>query len=866
LKESDIPSLREKFGYNELPEKKKVSDLHLLAAQFKNILVLILIAAAVVSFFLNELLDAIAISVILVINATLGFYQEKKAEKALEALQKIAAPEAKVIRDGETSFIKSRNLVPGDVIILEVGDKVPADARIIYLLNLKVDESVLTGESTPVEKIEDVINKDVSLPEMKNMVFSGTTVVYGHCKAIITSIGQRTEFGKIAKALEQPEDETPLQKKLGKLGKQLSLFILAITGVVFFAGYFQGIDPVEIFLTSIALAVAAIPEGLPTVVTITLAIGMLRMSKRNAIVRKLSSAETLGTTTVICSDKTGTLTVNQMTVKKIYVADDVVDVSGEGYSTAGNFTKHGKKIENDEIKLLLVNGILCNNSEMSKDVIGDPTEIALIVSANKYGISDLRKSYKKLNEVSFDSERKMMSVVYRMKNKNIMYTKGAVEEVLKRCKFIYHNGNRHVLTSQERKKIIGINKTFASSALRVLAFAYRETKGENDLTEKDLTFVGLQGMIDPPRKEVKFSINSCRDAGIKIVMITGDHKDTAVAIAKELGMIKSGDKVLTGMELDKLSDKEFSQIVEDVSVYARVSPEHKVRITQTLKKKRHIVAMTGDGINDAPALKKADIGIAMGITGTDVTKEASDMILTDDNFSTIVNAVEEGRGIYDNIKKFIYYLLSANLAEVMVIFIAIMFIADPITGTILLPLLPLQILWMNLVTDGLPALALGIEPKEPDIMKRKPRNPKESILNKNSIYLMLIVSTIITIGTLWVFTSEISSGVNHARTMAFTTIVMFELFAAMNFRSDHPITEIGFFTNKKLLLAIASSMLLQLMVVYIPFFGSIFQTTFLSLNDWIKIILVSSSIFFILEGRKYLSRMQRKKVINITDE
>jgi len=857
LEEGQAKTLLDEYGYNELPEKKKASDLQLLAEQFKNILVLILVAASVISFFLGEVLDAIAITVILLINAFLGFYQERKAERALEALKKIAAPKAKVIRDGETKTIESKNLVPGDVIILEMGDKVPADARIVEQLNLKIDESILTGESVPVEKIHDKIEKDVIVAEMKNMVFSGTTVVYGRCRAIIVSTGQKTEFGKIAKALEEEEEQTPLQKKLEKLGKQLSMIILAVTAIVFISGWIEGLDPVNMFLISISLAVAAIPEGLPAIVTITLAVGMVRMAKKNAIIRKLSAAETLGATTVICSDKTGTLTVNQMTVKKIYVPGEIVDVTGEGYSIKGEFLKDGKKIEREDMKLLLAAGLLCNNSQLGKEAVGDPTEIALIVSALKYGLEDIRKNCTKINEISFDSNRKMMSVVCKMNNRNIMYTKGAVEEVLKRCRFIYRGGGKELLTTQERNDILKINSAFASDALRVLGFAYKEDGNE----EKDLVFIGLQGMIDPPRKDVKYSINRCQEAGIKVVMITGDHRETAVAIAKELGLLKDEkkQKILTGLELDKLNDKEFSKIVEDVSVYARVSPEHKVRITDSLKKKKHVVAMTGDGINDAPALKKADIGIAMGISGTDVSKEASDMILTDDNFATIVSAIEEGRSIYDNIKKFIYYLLSCNIAEVMIIFIAIMFIRDPTTAAVLLPLVPLQILWMNLVTDGLPALALGVEPKEPDVMSRKPRNTQESIINKRSILIMLIISCIITIGTLWVFLTELPNGLNHARTMAFTTIVFFELFVALNFRSEHPLLEVGLFTNKKLLLAILSSVILQLMVIYVPFFDPIFETTFVSLSDWVKILAVSSSIFFVLEGRKYAKKFMKKK-------
>ncbi len=846
LNDKEAEKRLQQYGYNELKEKKKVTSLQLFINQFKNFLIFILIIAMLVSLFLGEIIDAVAIGTILMLNAFFGFYQERKAEHALEALKKIAAPKAKVVRAGQTKFLPARELVPGDIILLEVGDKVPADARIVEELNFKIDESVLTGESIAVKKTAVKVSKD-AIPDRKNIAFSGTTVVYGHCKAVVIATAMETEFGKIAKVLQEAEEMTPLQKRLESLGKQLGIVILAITAIVFLAGYFHGIKPEVMFLVAVTLAVAAIPEGLPAVVTITLSIGLLRMAKKNAIIRKLSAAEALGSTTVICTDKTGTLTVNQMTVRKLYIGENVIEITGEGYETTGRFVLGGKDVMNDDIKTLLKIGNLCNNAALDKESVGDPTEIALLVSARKAGFSDLRKKYRKLDEIPFESERKMMSVLYENDGKEgkAMYAKGAVEEILKRCEFVYKNGKKERLTVKDRKEIMEINSKFALSSLRVLAFAM---KGLGKFEENDLTFVGLQGMIDPPRPEVKEAIKKCKDAGIKVVMITGDHKDTAVTIAREIGIHDKG-KVLIGEELEKISDTEFLAIVDDVNVYARVSPEHKVKITNALKKKGHIVAMTGDGVNDAPALKKADVGIAMGVTGTDVTKESSDMILTDDNFATIVSAVEEGRTIYDNIKKFVIYLLSANMGEIMTIFTAIML-------NLPLPLLPLQILWMNLITDGLPALALGVEVPEPDIMKRKPRDPREKILNRSTLTYVVLVGFIYVIGTLGLFYLELANE-TKARTMAFTVIIMFEMFHALAIRSYMPIYKIGFFSNKKLIIAIASSVALQAMVIYVPFFNVIFDTVPLSAMDWVKIVLVSSSIFFILEAHKLIRRRNK---------
>ena len=852
-----------KFGPNEIAAEKKVSDWVLFFQQFKNFLVFILIVAAIISAILGEFLDAGAILAIVIINSILGFYQERKAEQAVEALKKLAAPKATVIRDGETKIIPATEVVPGDVILLKVGDRVPADARIVEELNLKCDESALTGESTPVEKAMDVIKKDVAVAERTNMIFSGTIVVYGHCKAIVVETGMSTEFGKIAKMLEVEDEQTPLQKRLETLGKQLSLIILVIVGIVFVAGFLRGGDPAFMFLTAVALAVAAIPEGLPAIVTITLSIGLQRLASKNAIIRRLSAAETLGSTTVVCSDKTGTLTVNEMTVRKLYVNDMIIDVTGEGYDTQGKFLYKNKEIQADEgMQLLLGTGLLCNDAQIkeNKEVLGDPTEAALIVSAKKAGLEDLRQKYKRTDEISFTSERKMMSVLCEVDGRRVVYVKGAVEEILKKCSTIYSSVGVRKISEDDKRRIIDTNNEFAKNALRVLGFAVKRIEPREKLKEEDLMFVGLQGMIDPPRKEVKDAIALCKKAGIKAVMITGDHKETAAAVARELEMIdkttddlqsSSNSKVLTGLELDAMSNDDFENIVEDVVVYARVSPEHKVRITDALKKKGHIVAMTGDGVNDAPALKKADIGIAMGITGTDVSKEASDMILTDDDFSTIVAAVEEGRGIYDNVKKFVNYLLSCNVGEVATIFTSIL-IGLP------LPLLPLQLLWMNLITDGLPALALGVEPKEKDIMLRKPRNPKEKVLTRESFRMILLVATIVTAGTILLFYFELPNGIDKARTIAFTTIIMFQMFVALGLRSNQPLLKTGIFSNRKLIYAILSSVFLQLLIIYTPVFGPIFDVVPLDVFDWIAILGVSITVLIALELRKYIILRKKK--------
>ncbi|MBI2172782.1 MAG: calcium-translocating P-type ATPase, SERCA-type [Candidatus Aenigmarchaeota archaeon] len=842
LSKSESSRRLNKYGRNELVERKKTSGFRLFLQQFASFLVIILIVAAVVSFAVGEAADAAVISAIILLNALFGFVQERKAEKALESLKKFAAPQTTVVRGGEKMMVDASSVVPGDILYMEAGSRVPADSRVMECSSFKVDESVLTGESVAVTK-NPAPAGSVMVADRKDMVYMGTTAVYGTCTAVVVGTGMKTEFGKIAENLQVGEEKTPLQKNLGALGRNIGVLIILICAAVFAAGMARGMETVEIFLVAVSLAVAAIPEGLPAVVTITLAIGLVRMAKKNSIVRKLPAVETLGAATVICSDKTGTLTKNEMTVRKVYVPGRIMEVTGDGYSATGYFLEGGKRAESGgDVRLLLETGMFCNNASLGESAVGDPTEIALLVSAGKLG---LEKEGRRVHEIPFDSQRKLMSVVYQKGNQRIMYTKGAVEEVLKRCKGIQKDGRVDRLTEKGRKEIMDINDEFGKAALRVLAFAYRKISRGYD--EGELIFAGLQGMLDPPRPEVKSSIEQCKKAGIKVVMITGDHMNTAVAIAKELG-IADGGRVLTGEDMESMSDDSFGDIVNDVSVYARVSPEHKVRIAEALKKKGHVVAMTGDGVNDAPALKNADIGVSMGISGTDVSKEASDMVLADDNFATIVGAVKEGREIYDNIKKFVYYLLACNMGEVMTIFTSIL-IGFP------LPLLPLQILWMNLITDGLPALALGVEPSDPDTMQRKPRRKDEKIIGRRSLLYILstgVLMAAITLGVFYYYMSDYSLAI----TMAFTTLVFLQISVAMSIRSREPVHRIGYLKNRKLVMALASVAVLQALVVNVPFFNPVFKTVSLGAGHWLVVIGAMLALFILLEAEKLLRRSQ----------
>jgi Ca2+-transporting ATPase len=814
-----------------------------------------LIAALIISIFVGERIDAIVIGIILVLNALFGFYQEYRAERSIEALKKMSSLKATVIRSGKEKEINANLLVLGDLLILSEGNKIPADSRIFEEYNLQTQEASLTGESTPVKKEVKALAEKTPLADRINMVFSGTVISSGKGKAIVTGTGMGSEIGKIAKLIQETEDEkTPLQKKLNQLGRWLGIATVLISVIVFLGGILKGENLVEFFIVAVALAVAAIPEGLPAVVTIGLSIGSQRMIKRNALIRKLPSVETLGSTTVICADKTGTLTKNEMTVKKIYTNNKIIDVTGSGYEKKGEFFHDNKKISGKEIELLLKIGALNNDASLNGgNIIGDPTEASLIVSAAKAGIKklDLEKKHKRIDEIPFSSERKIMTTIHNFNREKLAFVKGAPEIVLKNCNSIYENGKVKKLSEKKRKEILEMNKSFANSALRVLGFAFKTVMDKKRM-EKNLTFVGLQGMIDPPREDVKEAIKRAKKAGIKVIMITGDYEITAKSIAEAIGI---EGKCITGKDLNGIKEKELQKQVEDISIYARVDPEHKIKIVNALKKNGHIVAMTGDGVNDAPALKKADIGTAMGITGTDVAKEASDMILTDDNFTSIVNAVEEGRGIYDNIKKFVEYLLSSNLGEVLTLFIAIM-LGFP------LPLIAIMILWINLVTDGLPALALSVDPSDPNIMDRKPRNPKERIISNPIIVRMVIVGVVMMIGTLAIFKLyNPETNLMYAQTMAFSTLMFYQMFNVLNCRSEfNSLFKIGVFTNMKLWGAILISVLMQILVIHSPL-SAFFKTVPLTLMDWAYVVLVGSTVLIIVEIYKVAVKKLRPELV-----
>lgn len=839
------------YGRNELEAQAKKSFLSKLIAQFADFLIIILIVAAGISAFVGEKEDAIVILAIVVVNAILGIYQEGKAEKSVEALQKMSAPNAKVIRNGKQTEIAAACIVPGDIVVLEAGDIIPADIRLIESSNLKIEEASLTGESVPVEKdAKASIEGAAGIGDRHNMGFSSTIVTYGRGKGIVTETGHNTEIGNIATKIQSYEEEdTPLQVKLNQLGKVLGTITIAICIVVFLVGIIQGKGVLDMLLTSISLAVAAIPEGLPAIVTIVLAIGMNRMAGKNAIVKKLLAVETLGATSVICSDKTGTLTQNEMTVVKAYVDDKILDVEGGGYEPVGAVRLDGKEVSVNtlvNLKNLAAIGALSNDAHLDNSsgmyrVAGDPTEGAIVTFAGKLGFTTaaLNNDYPRVEELPFDSARKMMSTFHTkyIDNKFVSFTKGAPDIVIKRCKYIALNGEILEFTKELKDRVLAVNSQFAKSALRVLSAAYRIWDAvpehiTSDIIESDMIFVGLVGMIDPARPEVKDAIRECKEAGIEPVMITGDYKETAYAIAYDLGMVETENQAMMGAELDSLSDEELREVVKKTKVYARVSPDHKVKIVTALKDNGHITAMTGDGVNDALALKKADIGVAMGITGTDVAKNTAEVILTDDNFATIVNAVEEGRIIFSNIKKFVFFLLSCNIGEILIVFLSILIGWE-------VPLLPIQLLWLNLVTDSFPAMALGVEKAEPNIMKQNPRDTKEPILDKSMLGGIVFQAIAITAASLlsyyWAMQKygATDAGLMHARTVIFTTLITAELLRAFSSRSqDFTLFKIGFFSNKRMLQAFLVSFALTLIVLYIPVLNGIFNVVPLGLTDW----------------------------------
>lgn len=875
LNTTEVESNLAKYGANELTEEKGKSFLSKVKDQFSDFLVLILIGAALVSIFVGEVQDAVVILAIVIVNAFLGLYQEGRAQKSLDALKKMASPNAKVVRNGRTEVIPSSNLVPGDLVLLDAGDIIPADLRLVESSNLKIEEASLTGESVPVEKKSNShFETDISLGDRLNMAYMSTIVTYGRGKGIVVGTGHDTEIGKIATMIQTFEEETtPLQKKLNQLGKFLGITTIIVCLAVFGIGMLQGREILEMFMVSISLAVAAIPEGLPAIVTIVLAIGMNKMVKRNAIVKKLLAVETLGTTTVICSDKTGTLTQNEMTVVKVYTDGKILDITGGGYDPVGEFKHNNETIDTStigDLETLLSISILTNDSNLEKSdevykIIGDPTEGALVTLAGKANIkkNEINKTYPRIEEIPFDSERKMMSTFHEnyIPEKIVSFTKGAPDIIIDRCSHISINNKVVPFTEKLKSEVLSVNSKFSRNALRVLAFAYKEYDNlpediSPDNNEINMIFVGLTGMIDPPRTEAKEAIKLCKQAGIKTVMITGDFKDTAFAIAKELGMAETEDQAMMGDELNNISDEELREIVKRVKVYARVSPEHKVRIISALKANGDVTAMTGDGVNDALALKRADIGISMGITGTDVAKNTAEMILTDDNFASIVSAVEEGRIIYSNIRKFVFFLLSCNIGEILLVFVSIL-LKWPV------PLLPIQLLWLNLVTDSFPALALGVEKGDPDIMNENPRSPNEPILDKPMIFGIIFQSIAIAASSLLAYkwgldtfgTTE--AGLLQARTIAFTTLILAELLRAYSSRSDKfSLFKIGFFTNMTMVYATLFSFALLLCVLYIPFLQPIFNTFALGLLEW-EIVLTYAFIPLVA-GELYKVIFRRK--------
>ena len=849
LSDNAIRSRQMQYGLNELLEVKGPSAWALFLSQFNNLMVWILIAASVIAGILGEWIDAVVIMIIIVVNAVLGFVQEYRAEKSLAALKKMTSPRSRVLRSGRVREIASKEIVPGDVVFLEAGDRVPADGRMIESIQFRTQEAALTGESQPVGKTHQEMKKgEVPLAERRNMAFMGTVAVYGKGIMLATETGPRTELGRIAGMLQsQPDEKTPLQIRLESLGKRLAAIFLVVVALVFLLGLLRGQPWIEMLLMAVSLAVAAIPEGLPAVVTISLALGVRRMVRYNALIRRLPSVETLGCATVICSDKTGTLTQNEMMVRKIWIPKQEYEVTGNGYEPKGEFRLGGGLVAPEalsgELKRALKIGALCNGARLTESentwtILGDPTEGALLVAAGKAGIwrDVLEEENPVLEEFPFDSERKCMSILRRTHHGEELFVKGAPDVLLARSVKWHRGGKIMPLDDTAKAEIQEANRRAASQALRVLAVASRSEPGlkgksMNEM-ENNLTFAGLLAMMDPPRPEVKQAIQTCRESGIKPVMITGDHKETALAVAKEIGLWVEGDQALSGAELDKMTDEKLSAAIGNISVYARVSAEHKMRIVDTWRSRDAIVAMTGDGVNDAPAVKRADIGVAMGRTGTDVTKEASDMVITDDNFASIVKAIEQGRGIYDNIVKFVKFLLAFNLAEVLVLGAALLIGLKDAQGNVLVPLTAVQILWMNLVTDGLPAVALGVDTFDPRAMKRSPRKAKASMFTPKFIYDLAVISTVASTFALVACHWGALRDVATAQTLTLTTLVVLECAGVAIIRKDY---HIPFFSNPWLLLALASSLLLQMLIIYCPPLRAIFGLAYMDTYDWMVV-------------------------------
>lgn len=860
LTDEQVKQSREKYGKNELKAKKKKSLFVKFLEQFKDFMIIVLIISAIVSGIVGVaegegITDTIIILIVVIVNAIIGVAQENKAEKSLEALQKMSSHAAKVMRNGKLVVIPSKELVPGDVVILETGDYVPADLRLIEAVNLKSQESALTGESVPVEKISSVLEeKELGVGDRINMVFSSSLITYGRGKGIVVNTGMETQVGKIAGIINEAVDtQTPLQVKLNKLGKTLGLAALAICVVIFVIGLIYGKEPIHMFMTAVSLAVAAIPEGLPAVSTIVLAVGVQKMVKRNAIVKRLPAVETLGSATVICSDKTGTLTQNKMTVKELFYNAQTFNIEEVKQTEKG-----------EDLKKLIYTSMLCNDTKIgkNKELSGDPTETALIDMGFTLDFDpSIYDEMQRVEEIPFDSDRKLMTTINQLGDKYIVYTKGGVDELLKRCNSYLVNNEIKKDLVEFRKTIDEANKKMAEKALRVLVMGYKEldhmpTKEEMQGMEQDLIYIGMVGMIDPPREEAKLAVEKCKSAGIKPVMITGDHKITATAIAKQLGILQEESEAITGLELEKMSDEELKKNVRHYSVYARVSPEHKVRIVKAWQANGEVVAMTGDGVNDAPALKTADIGCAMGVVGTDVAKEAADVILTDDNFATVVSAVEEGRRIYDNILKAIQFLLSSNVGEIIVLFITILI--TPLLAkwfgitdiTLLEPLLPIHILWVNLVTDSLPALALAFDPANRDVMKRKPIKPGKGVFTKGMTWRIIYQGVMIGAITIAAFCIGLATPkeaipgltldetkIEVGQTMAFTVLALSELVHVFNIRNNREsIFKTGIGGNRKLIWATLASAILMFVILLIPGLRHIFSIPILPVENILEII------------------------------
>ncbi|MBN1261132.1 MAG: cation-translocating P-type ATPase [Anaerolineae bacterium] len=907
LTSQEAAARQKRYGFNELQERPPTPLWKRVLAQLSDFIVMILIISAVISGLMGDIIEAIVIMAIVILNTAIGVIQESRAEEALAALKKMAAPDAHVIRDGHRITIRSRELVPGDIVLLEAGNIVPADVRLLESVNLKVEEASLTGESLPVNKQANlVLDETAGLGDRRNCAYMSTMVSYGRGAGVVIGTGMKTEIGKIAEMIQAVEEEqTPLQRKLDQLGKTLGVGSLVVCGLVFAVGLVRALlagNPLtfglvqEFFMLAVSLAIAAVPEGLAAVVTICLALGMQEMVKRHALIRRLPAVETLGSATVICSDKTGTLTQNQMTVTRISVMDAEYDVTGRGYSPSGEFVVAGDSVSLEKQPVLrqaLLIGLLCNDALLEENtddgaathrMVGDPTEGAMIVAAAKAGYwgKVFAEKFPRVSELPFDSERKRMTTIHDLSGARadaekfglnghtlVAFVKGAPDIVLDHCTHAQSAQGPAPITDAFRERILNANASMASQALRVLGVAYRPLEAVPDEPtpeglENDLVFVGLVGMIDPARPEVVPAIRKARGAGLRTIMVTGDYAATAAAIATEIGVLRPGGRVVSGRELEEMSDAELQAVIADVDVFARVAPNHKVRIVEALRAQGHVAAMTGDGVNDAPALKRADIGVAMGITGTDVSKQTADMVLTDDNYVSIVSAIEQGRVIYSNIRKFVYFLLSCNLAEISIIFLATLFGWDS-------PLTVIQLLWLNLLSDGAPALALGLEKGDPDLMDRPPRPPQEPVINREMISGVIVQTVAITATALFAywrgmmyfapkmgFTTH-ADATHVAQTMAFVTLVLSELARAYTARSErYPLFKLGVFSNRFMQMAIGFSVVLLLVVVYVPFLQPIFNTIPLDLSEWLEMLPLIFLPSIAAEVQKSIARLQSR--------